>query len=377
MTATNKTKLFIVVNVDWFFLSHRLPIALAAVKRDYDVTILAIEEEGRGAEIRSHGLKFIPLPSTRGGKNFFSETKLLHFLYKTYKKEKPDIIHHVAIKPVLYGTIAAKWAGAKKVINAVSGLGSTFIDPNIFSPTFQLVKRLYRLSLSGDKVQVIAQNKTDIEQLLSIGNLKPSQIHLIEGSGVDLNEFQYTAEPAQSPLKIILPSRMLYDKGIGEFVEAARAIKQKFKDGVEFILAGKTDPENKSAISKEQLEAWTASGNVNWIGYQSDMLGLYMNSNIVVLPSYREGLPKSLIEACAIGRAIVTTDVPGCRDVVKNEVNGFLVQLKDARTLEIAITKLIEDAELRKQMGLEGRKIAEKIFSIDRVIAKTFEVYEC
>ena len=369
-------KLFIVVNVDWFFLSHRLPIALEAKNRGYDVTILAIEEEGKGEEIRSHGLKFIPLPSSRGGKNILSELKLIWFLYKTYKKEQPDIVHHVAIKPVLYGSIASKYTGIKKVVNAVSGFGSTFINPNKFSPTYQIVKNLYRFSFSNKRLNVIAQNEDDIKQLLALGPLNRAQVHLIKGSGVDLNDFAITEEPSGKPIKAVLLSRMLWDKGVGEFVEAAKLLKKKYQDDVEFILAGKVDPENASCISKEQLLKWNQEGNVNWIGFQSDVVSLYKNSHIAVLPSYREGLPKSLLEAMAIGRPVITTDAPGCRVVVKEGVNGYLVKLKDVDTLAEAMDKLIGDKALRQKMGMEGRKYAEEEFSIEMVLEKTFEIYE-
>ena len=376
LSFTMPKKLFIVVNVDWFFLSHRLPIALEAKKRGYDVTILAIEEEGKGPEIRSHGLKFIPLPSTRGGKNVFDELKLIRFLYKTYKKEQPDIIHHVAIKPVLYGSLAAKYVGIKKIVNAVSGFGSTFINPNKFSPTYQIVKNLYRFSFNNKYLNVIAQNEDDIAQLLKLGSLKDTQVHLIKGSGVDLKAFELTPETSDYPVKSILLSRMLWDKGVGEFVAAAEQLKKKYGDKAEFILAGKVDPENASCITKAQLEKWNEEGNVNWIGFQKDVIGLYRNSHIAVLPSYREGLPKSLIEALAIGRPVVTTDAPGCRVVVNEGVNGYLVKLQDADSLAEAMDKLIANKTLRQKMGLAGRKMAEEEFSIDMVLDKTFEIYE-
>jgi len=369
-------KLFLVVNVDWFFLSHRLPIALEAVRKKYDVTILAIEEEGKGDEIRSHGLQFIPLPSSRGGKNILSELRLIRFLYKVYKKEKPDIIHHVAIKPVLYGSIAAKYSGIKKVVNAISGFGSTFINPNKFSPTYQIVKNLYRFSFSNKRLNVIAQNIDDIQQLLELGPLKKSQVHLIKGSGVDLNDFPYTPEPDQNPIKIILLARMLWDKGVGEFVSAAKILKDEFGCEVEFVLAGKVDPENSSFIPEKKLLEWNKEGNVNWIGYQTDVINLYKNSHIAVLPSYREGLPKSLLEAMSIGRPVVTTDVPGCRVVVKEGLSGFLVKLQDVETLVEAMRKLIINKELRVSMGKEGRKFAKEEFSIEMVLQKTFDIYE-
>ena len=193
---------------------------------------------------------------------------------------------------------------------------------------------------------------------------------------MDLKAFDLTPETSDYPVKSILLSRMLWDKGVGEFVAAAEQLKKKHGDKAEFILAGKVDPENASCITKEQLEQWNVEGNVNWIGFQKDVIGLYRNSHIAVLPSYREGLPKSLIEALAIGRPVVTTDAPGCRVVVNPGVNGYLVKLQDADSLAEAMDKLIKDKALRQRMGIAGRKMAEEEFSIDMVLDKTFEIYE-
>jgi glycosyltransferase involved in cell wall biosynthesis len=372
----NKTKLFLVVNVDWFFLSHRLPIALEALKRGYDITVLAIEEEAKGDEIRSHGLKFIPLPSTRGGKNIFSELNLIRFLLKIYKTHKPDIVHHVAIKPVLYGSIAAKFAKIPKIINAVSGLGTAFINPKPFSPVFILVKSLYKYSFRNKRLKVIVQNEDDKVQLLSFGVLKKEQIRLIKGSGVDLTDFSYCEEPSTGPIRVVLAARMLWDKGIGEYVEAARQLKAKYQHQIDFILAGKVDEQNSTNISESQLLTWNKEGVTQWIGYQTNMAQIYRDAHIVVLPSYREGLPKSLIEACAIGRPIITTDVPGCRVVVEEGVNGFLIPAKNSGALAIALEKMLNSKELRLKMGKEGRILAEKEFSITSVLDKTFSIYE-
>ncbi len=369
-------KLFLVVNVDWFFLSHRLPVALEAKKRGYDVTVLAIEEEGRGDEIRSHGLRFVPLPSSRGGKNVLDEIRLIRFLIKIYRVEKPDIVHHVAIKPVLYGSLAAKFVPVPKIVNAVSGFGTVFIQPNPWSPIFQFVNNLYKFSFKNPRLHVIVQNEDDVAQLESFNSLAPHQIHLIKGSGVDLKDFSFSEEEKSEVVRVLLPSRMLWDKGVGEFVEAAKILKKKHGATVEFILAGKVDPENSSNISEEKLKKWTADGHVQWIGYQRDMVKICREANIVCLPSYREGLPKALIEAEAIGRPIVTTDVPGCRVVVEDGVNGFLVPAREVLPLAEALEKLILDKNLRLKMGRESRKLAEKEFSIEMVLARTFEIYE-
>ncbi|MEE9372217.1 MAG: glycosyltransferase family 4 protein [Saprospiraceae bacterium] len=368
-------KLFIVVNVDWFFLSHRLPIALEALKRGYDVTVLAIEEEGRGEEIRNHGLKFIPLPSSRGGTNIWNEWKLIRFLYKIYKNKKPDIIHHVAIKPVLYGSLAAKYLKIPKVVNAISGLGSMFINPSKVSLIYRLIKFLYKFSFNNPNLVVIVQNEDDGNIIEKLSKIKPANIFLIKGSGVDMSKYIFSEEIDALPIQIVLVSRMLWDKGVGELVESARALKKKYGKKINFVLAGKIDLENKSAISKSQLVTWNKEGLVEWIGFQTNVAQLYTDSHIAVLPSYREGLPKSLIEAMAIGRPVITTDVPGCREVVESGHNGYLVKAQDSVSLTAAMDKLITNKELRIEMGKNGRKKAEQEFSLQMVLEKTFDIY--
>lgn len=370
------TKLFIVVNVDWFFLSHRLPIALEALKRGYDVTILAIEEEGKGDEIRSYGLQFIPLPSSRGGRNIFSDLKLMNYLRKVYKKEKPDIIHHVAIKPVIYGSIAARFTKSPKVINAISGLGSNFTPNAGGSLTTRLIIGLYKFSQSYPKIEVIVQNQDDEKLIKSMCNLPAKRVHIIKGSGVDIKVFKYVEEPNDEVVKVVLVSRMLWDKGIGEYVEAAKKLKAKFGDKVEFILVGKVDPQNKSTITEDQLNTWNEEGNVEWIGFQSDVKSLYEKSHIAVLPSYREGLPKSLVEALAIGRPVVTTDVPGCKEVIDDGISGYLVPAKDSKLLSDAVEKLITSKSKRKEFGINGRSKVEAEMSLSMVLDKTFNIYE-
>lgn len=365
------TKLFIVVNVDWFFLSHRLPIALEAKQRGMDVTVLAIEEENKGNEIRSHGLKFISLPSSRGGKNLFDDFRFSVFLWRIYKNEQPDIVHHVAIKPVLYGSFAARLAGVPKIVNAISGLGSSFLTKSV---TTSLIKLLYRYSQSGNHISVIVQNIDDKNELKRMCRIPDSRIFLIRGSGVNISKYLYQREPQGKPIRIVLVSRMLWDKGIREFVEAAKLLRQKYGQDLEFWLVGKVDIQNDSSISEGQLLDWNKEGNVNWVGYQPDVKRLYAESHIAVLPSYREGLPKSLIEAMAIGRPIVTTDAPGCRELV-NE-NGILVKVNDVSSLSRAIERLVLNENLRIEMGKIGREIVEKELSLNIILDQTFEIYE-
>lgn len=367
-------KIMYVVNVDWFFLSHRLPIALEAKEKGYDVTIVAIETTKRN-EIESHGFKFIPIPTSRAGTNVFNELNVLFFLWKLYRKMRPDILHHVGVKPVTYGSVIAKIVKLPKVINALSGMGYLFINQKKNIIIHRIVMRFFKFGFNNPNLRFILQNKDDFNDVEKLDILSTNQLFLIKGSGVSLAEFGFSELPQSTILKIILPARMLWDKGVGEFVNAARILYPKYKEQAEFILVGDVDVENKSSISEKQLIQWESDGIIKWVGFQKNMKEVIASSHIVVLPSYREGLPKSLIEACAIGRPIVTTDVPGCREVVVNGVNGFLVPEKDSVLLAEAIEKLILDKELRTKMGRKGREIAEENFSIDHVIQKTFEIY--
>ena len=373
-----KKKLFLVINVEWSFLSHRLPIALEALRRGYDVTILAVEEENRGDEIRNHGLRFVPLPTTRGGRNPITELRLIWFLYKIYKKEQPHIIHHVAIKPVLLGSLAAKFTGQKKVVNAIAGFGSMFIGKGLKTLIIKnIILRLFRFAFNNEKVTMIVQNHDDQREILNLGILKKGQVKLIRGSGVDLTHFSYYEEPPHPPVKVILPARILWDKGVREFVDAARILIQRHgPNKINFILAGKVDRENITGVPESTLKTWNEQNIVTWIGHQDDVAKMFKDVHIVVLPSYREGLPKALIEAEAIGRPVITTDVPGCREVIDKGKNGFLVGLKDVSTLVEAIEKLVLNKALRIQMGKAGREKAVKEFSIEMVIEKTFNIYD-
>lgn len=368
-------KLFLVVNIDHFFLSHRLPIALEAKKRGYDVTICA-QDSGFSDKIKGYGLKFIALPMSRSGTNILEELKVLLFFLKLYHREKPDIVHHVTMKPVTYGSIAAKLTRVKRVVNALSGLGFLFINANENRTIHSLLNRAFKFGFNNTKLRFILQNQDDLAMIKNLKTLKDEHVFLIKGSGVSLDDFKYSIEPTGSIIKVILPARMLWDKGIGEFVEAAQILKGVYADKVQFILAGGVDCENKATINKAQLLEWHNTGNISWVGFQSNVIQLLTEAHIVVLPSYREGLPKSLIEACAIGRPIVTTNVPGCKEVVVEGVNGFLVPPKNTEALAEAIKKLIIDKELRIKMGIEGRKIAEQFFSIESVLEKTFAIYE-
>jgi glycosyltransferase involved in cell wall biosynthesis len=370
----NAQRLFMVVNVDWFFLSHRLPVALAAKKAGYDVTIVTCDT-GRGQEIKNHGLNFIDLPFKRSGTNIMYEMKCIRLLKAVYEKHKPDLLHHVTIKVALYGSIAARLSKAGGVVNAISGLGYNFTgDRKGF--TQRVLLFMMKFGFKRKNMHFIFQNEDDINTFKSLNLVEDKQVTLIKGSGVDLQEFTATPlMPDSGKVKVVLPARMLYDKGVIEFIEAAKLLKNQLSDKAEFILAGDVDRENLAAIPDEKIQSLMDGNYLRWIGFQKDMVGLLKAADIVVLPSYREGLPKSLIEAAAIGRPIITTDVPGCRECVVDGYNGYLVPAKDEHRLAGAMLELIKDRDLQVQMGRHSRILAEKEFSIDKVIRETTAIY--
>jgi len=370
----HRPKLLYFVTEDWYFCSHRLPLAVAAKSVGYDVSVVT-HVSSHGEVIRREGIRLIPFELSRRGMNPLSELAVLARLVKTYRKEKPDILHHVAMKPVLYGSLAARFSGVPYVVNALAGLGYIFTSDMPKARRLRsIVASAFKSLLNRKKSRLILQNDDDRKLFIYNRFINAERIKLIRGSGVDTKVFSLSPESAGVPI-VMLASRMLLDKGIVEFVEAARRIKSR---GIEarFVLVGDTDIHNPSAISNGQLAAWQAEGVIEWWGRCENMPAVLQQANVVCLPSYREGLPKVLLEAASCGRAIVATDVPGCREVVRDGENGFLVPLRSTVELADAIQKLIGNKELRKKMGACGRKIAVNEFSIEKVIKETLSVYD-
>jgi len=366
-------KLFIVVNVDWFFLSHRKEIALAAQKEGYDVTIVTYNT-GMKFVIEDLGLKVIDLPMSRSGKNIFEELSTLIYLYKLYKKEKPNIVHHVGLKTIVWGTLAAKLANVKGIVNAVSGLGVVFSQDNT-SLGSKILMCFLRFSHHHNNLIVIFQNDEDKSLFLNNHIIREKQGYMIKGSGVDLNHFCYTPEPQTGKIKILLTARMIIEKGIFVLVDAAKLLKDEYQNQIQFLLCGGID-DNPNAINEEDLKSVCDGEYICWLGYRTDVLDLLKKSNIVAFPSYyKEGLPKSLIEATAVGRPIITTDSIGCKETVIEGYNGFLVPIKNSEILADRLKLLIDDSQLRIIMGKNSRCFAEKEFSILNVINKHLEIY--
>lgn len=367
-------KYFMVVNVDWFFLSHRLPLALKMKSLGYDVHILT-KDSGRKQDILDEGLKFVDMPFERSGKNPLKEISTIQTLRKLFKKEQPEIIHNVTIKPALYGSIAAKLAKLKhtQVVNAISGLGYNFTDGRD-GFLQKIVKRIMRYAYSGN-VKFIFQNPDDTALYKSMGFLHDNY-KIIKGAGVDADAYPFTPIIPKEKIEIVTTARMLADKGIRELIEAANILRKKYEGKIIFKMIGDVDPGNPSALSKEELEAACIPGYVEWKGHNKDVRPALIAADIVCLPSYREGLPKSLIEAMAIGRAIVTTDVPGCRECVAEGVNGYMVPAKDANALALALEKLILDDSLRTSMGVASRTKMLQELSLEKVLKETIAFYE-
>jgi glycosyltransferase involved in cell wall biosynthesis len=368
-------KLLFFVTEDWYFYSHRLPLAIAAKNAGYDVVVVARVNQ-HGELIRAHGLKLINISISRRSRNPFKELLVVFRLFNIYRTEKPDIVHHVALKPVLYGSVAARLAGVGSVINALAGLGFLFVSKQRKAFFLRpIVEWAFRVLLNRANVRVILQNPDDMSLLINREILKPEQAVLIRGSGVDIEHFNVTEESNEIPL-VVLASRMLWDKGVGVFVEAAKELKQQ---GVEarFCLVGEGDPDNPNSIPDSQIETWQSEKVIEWWGRRNDMPSVFAKSHIVCLPSaYGEGVPKVLIEAAACGKPIVTTDAPGCREIVRHQVNGLLVSINNKKALAAALLILINDKKLRISMGQSGREIVEKEFAIDIVVSQTLDLYK-
>ncbi len=300
------------------------------------------------------------------------------FLYKLYRQQRPDLVHLVTIKPNIYGSLAAMVFNKISVINAISGMGYNFSEKRR-GPLQRIIVFLMKVAYTRKQVNFIFQNATDREEYSRMGLTDDTRSILIKGSGVDLDEFKFV--PARTDtnglVTFILPARMLYDKGITILVDAAKLIEDKLKGKATVLLVGPIDTHNKTGISQQELEAMQVPGYIKWIGFQKDMLSVIENCQVVVLPSfYREGVPKALIEACAIGRPIITTNMPGCNDCVKDGFNGYLLTPKSVEDLAQKMLLLFNDAELRCKMGANSRTIAEESFSIKHVIESTLALYD-
>lgn len=367
-------KLLMIVNEDRFFLSHRKEIAIAALQAGWDVTIVC-KDTGRLREVEDLGLKVIELPINPTGMNLRQELRTFWFLYNLYTKNKDVVVHHVGLKDILWGGLAAKLAGVRGVVNAVSGLGAVFSGGKM-GMTAKGILAVMRFANRRKRLKVIFQNQEDKNLFLQHRVITEDQIEFIKGSGVDLNEFKYVPEPESETLKVVFTARMVKEKGVIELIEAAERLRKEYEGRVEFWLCGRLAV-NADAISKEELESRCSEGYIKWLGFQKDIKTILEQCHIMAFPSYyREGVPKSLIDVCAVGRPIVTTNSIGCKDVVDDGVNGFLVPIKDSEALADKLRILIEDKDLRIKMGKASRQKAEQEFAIEKVVQKHLAIYD-
>ena len=369
----NLPRLLFIVSEDWYFVSHRLHLAKTAREAGYEVALLSRISKYR-ERIETSGVKVFDWSLSRRSCNPLKEYRSVFQIFWTIKKYQPCIVHAVALKPVLYTSLICKFTGMRNRVSALGGLGFIFSSNKISARLLRLLLIIgLRVSLDGEFSRLILQNQDDKKIILKSKIIKFEHIRLVRGSGVDTVEFSPRAETNEIPL-VILPARLLWDKGVGDFVDCAKIITQKGIK-VRFALVGERDEHNPKCISASQLKAWIDEGVVEWWGRREDMSDVYRQATVVCLPSHREGLPKVLLEAASSGRPIVTYDVPGCREVVINEENGFLVPFRDINCLAFALEKLIVAPALREQMGKNGRRKVLKEFSQEKIAAETLTIW--
>ncbi|HEY5158442.1 MAG TPA: glycosyltransferase family 4 protein [Anaerolineales bacterium] len=365
-------KALLFANTDWYLYNFRRDLALGLLAHGDDVVLLSPPGE-YAARLKQMNFRWLEFPLERRGMNPMAELGTLARLVRLYRRERPDLVHHFTIKCVLYGTLAARLAGVRAVVNSITGLGYVFLPGGLWKRILRFFVCLwYRLILHG--TQVIFENDDDRQTFLRYGFIHPEDGHLIPGVGVDTIRFRPSPLPEGIPV-VLLAARLLWDKGVGEFVEAARHL---CSDGVQarFALAGRTDPGNPASISDVQIKTWRDEGVIEWWGWFEDMSLALAKITIFCLPSYyREGLPTVLMEASACGRPVITTDWSGCRDAIRNGVSGLLVRERDVTALSDALRKLIGSPALCREMGSAGRNLVEEMFSSEKIISRISAVY--
>jgi glycosyltransferase involved in cell wall biosynthesis len=369
-------KVIFFANTDWYLFNFRLGLARYLKEKGVEVVMMSPPGE-YGARIEAAGFRVLTLPMDRRSLNVVSELKLLKKIVQVYKIERPDAIHNFTIKCVIYGSLAAQLVGVRERINAVAGLGHVFSSGSMKAWLLKpLVKLLLKLALRGSQSELILQNPDDLALFIRLGLIAPERIHVIKGSGVDTGRFMPLERERGKQFRILLASRLLWEKGIREYVGGARLLKGRAAE-LEFSLAGSADPGNPSAVSERDIAHWEKEGLVKVLGHVENMAALMRTMDLVVLPSYYgEGVPRGLIEAAAMGLPIITTNEPGCREIVDDGVNGFTVPLKDEQALAKKIEYLLDNPEVCQRFGAAGRKKALAEFDEDIVFQKTWVVYQ-
>jgi glycosyltransferase involved in cell wall biosynthesis len=369
-----KPRLLFVITEDWYFVSHRLALACAARDAGFEVGIAA-RVVSCAERIKSERISLFPLKyMRRSSRNPYIELRAIGELADLYRRWRPSISHHVAAKPVIYGGLAAQLAKVPAIVSALAGLGFVFTSASAQASVLRpIVLQAYRRAMRHPSSRLIVQNQADRETVISQRLVEPSAIRQIAGSGVDVESFKASDEAPGPPL-IVLAARMLKDKGVHEFVDAARIARTR---GIvaRFALVGDTDRENPASISRDQLERWHAQGDVEWWGHRADMAQVLRSAHVVCLPSYREGLPKVLLEAAACGRPMIASDVPGCREIAIHNETALLVPPRDALALADAMQVLVEDSQLRRRLGQRARELVCSEFTIEHVNEQTIQIY--
>tara|TARA_A100001388_G_C28772298_1_gene504694 strand:- start:2353 stop:3507 length:1155 start_codon:yes stop_codon:yes gene_type:complete len=367
------------ISEDWFFLSHFLSRALNAKKSGFEIYVCCNETNKRKI-IESHGIKFIKHPYRRSNINPIYEIYILIRLLFVIKKTKPDLIHNIALKPIIHGSFAARLLNFRTVINAPVGMGYVFSSNNLkaklLKPIVLFLLRIFLDSNNGKnkRGKVIFENNDDLKYFKLLKAVDSRHTCVISGAGVEIDKAFSKKKRNNKIPKVILIARMLKDKGVYEFYEAFQLLKNK-KIKCQFVLVGDVDPLNPASLKRSTLKKWKDENLIQWLGWIDDIKKVLLETDILCLPSYREGLPKSLVEGAAAGIPLIATDTVGCREVVIDGYNGFLVPIKDSEKLAAAIEKLIMDSSLRKLMGRESFKMASEKFSSTKINSLTLKVY--
>ena len=369
-----RAKILYLATEDWYFVSDTLPLAIAANNNGYEVSVAA--RAGQHAQvIQDAGLHFVPLEKiSRAGIGPKSEMRSIAEIKSVYTRLQPQLLHHIALKPVIYGSIAAGSVPNAGIVNSIMGLGYVFSSNSAKARILKpFVGSALKAVLGRKHMRTIVQNRDDYATLAGLRDSLSHRLRLIRGSGVDPNRFHVSPPATGTPI-VVLPARLLRDKGINEFVAAARQLRREGHTA-RFVLVGEPDVDNFASIERAKIDAWCQDGVIEHWGFRQDMPEIFQSASLVCLPSYREGLPRVLLEAAACGRAIVTTDVPGCREVVTHGENGWLVPARDARALADALREALASPELREGYGRRGRELVERSFTTSIITELTLAVY--
>ena len=364
----------LVVTEGWWFWSCWVELAKAIRDAGYKLTVVTRSGE-HGDRIRSLGFDLVEMDLGRGRLSPWTNLRTLWRLRAAYRRLRPDLVHHVALQPSMLGSAAAALAGRPAIVNTIAGMGHALSSGGVRRRVVERVL-LPVLGRTLRRSHTLVQNPDDAALIKDALGMRPGRVIVVRGAGVDVGRFAPRPEPTEGPVRVAMVSRMLWSKGVREFVDAAAIVRGRRGD-VAFALVGAPDPGNPDTVPPEQLEAWAASGDVAWWGHREDIAGVWARSHIAVLPSwYREGVPNALLEAAACGRPIITTDMPGCREAARHGENGLLVPPRDARALADAILKLVDAPALRAEMGRAGRRRAETEFAAARIHGETLAVYD-